>query len=156
MTVAGQAEEAASFPLDLDEEMVDKQHIYEESSLTHAIDGGLRRARADGAMPAEAGDEVVHEGMQEVPEPFLEEVTGGEDREEGTYAEIKHEEDIPETFQQDEGGEVQFETVDIGEEPHSTPVVMRVDAPSLPIRGVTFYPLLSLQDLPLRRVIILD
>lgn len=33
-----------------------------------------------------------------MPEPFTEDVPGGEDRQEGTYSEVGHEEGVPEMF----------------------------------------------------------
>lgn len=50
-------------------------------------------------MPVEAGEEVEQEGTEEMPEPFIEDIPEGGDREEDAYAEVEHDEDIPEVFQ---------------------------------------------------------
>lgn len=54
--------------------------------------------------------------------------------------EVEHEEDIPEVFLKTEDGDgVQLEAEVVGEEPFSTQVMVRTDAPDSP--QVVFYPL---------------
>lgn len=50
-----------------------------------------------------------------MPEPFIKEVLGGGDREEGTYAEAEDEEDVPKVFSEvEDGREVEHKTEDAG------------------------------------------
>lgn len=78
--------------------MMDKRQIYEAPSLTHATEGVSDELEPKRKISTEAGDEVVHEGAEEVPKPFVEEVLRGGDHEEDIYTEVKHEEDIFKTF----------------------------------------------------------
>lgn len=57
--------------------MVDEPQTYKESSLTHVIKGVLSELEPEETMPAEVRGEGAEEGVEEVPEPFIEEIHGG-------------------------------------------------------------------------------
>lgn len=102
--------------------------------------------------------EAREENADEAPEPFTNVHKRG-DHEEGKYAKVEQEEDISKLFSKaEEDGEVQHEIEDVGEEPPSTGVIMRPDAPKCPSLVVTesCFTCLLRRDPLLRRVIILD
>lgn len=101
--------------------MVDEPQTYEEPSLIHVIEVVLSELELEETMPIEACREGAEEGVEEVPEPFIEEIHGGGHLEEGAHVKLEY-----------GGSEVQLETEDVDEEPHSVLVIMRADAHAFP------------------------
>lgn len=49
-------------------------------------------------MPPKASEEVAQKSAGEVPEPFIEEVSGCRDYNKGGYAEVEYEDNVPQVF----------------------------------------------------------
>lgn len=101
VTVLGQVEEAVPFPLDFDEQTVTSIRLMNHEPMkTHlrlmcSSQSGL--VRVVGTMLPEVGKEVAQEGAEEVPKPHFEQIPGAE-RQEGAYAKLELEGDVPEVF----------------------------------------------------------
>lgn len=76
--------------------------------------------------------------MEKAPEPFIKEVLTARDREEGAYAEVEHEEGVPELFPEaEEDSELQPEAESVDDDLPSTPTLVRADAYKSPPLGAS-------------------